>query len=108
MQTRGFFRWSPRVEDPATGDKPTDERMREFFQIGGNALGEPRGAIDKLSLYRIEFVIDADENDKKSKEDFVCVYDRQRAPDDMTWRFTPDLSECDPPDGFDLESLRRD
>jgi hypothetical protein len=108
VQTRAFFRWSPRVEDPATGETPEDTRMRDFFQVGGNALGEPRGAIDKRSLYRIEFVIDADENDRKSKDDFVCVYDRERAPDEMTWQFMPDLCECDVPDGFDLDALCRD
>jgi hypothetical protein len=105
VQTRVFFRWSPRVEDSATGDTPVDERVPEKFQIGGNALGEPRGAIDKLSLYRIEFVIDADDNGETSNEDFVCLYDRKRAPDEMEWKFTPDLGDCDVPDGFDLNSF---
>jgi hypothetical protein len=104
-QTRVFFRWSPRVEDPATGDTPVDMRAPTAFQVGGNALGEPRGAIDKRSLYRIEVVIDVDDNSKLSNEDFVCVYDRQRAPDEMTWAFTPDLDECDAPDGFSLDSF---
>ena len=30
------------------------------FQMGGNALGEPRGPIDTGSDYEIEFIIDAD------------------------------------------------
>jgi hypothetical protein len=105
VQTRAFFRWSPRVEDPATGERPADMRVPEKFQVGGNALGEPRGAIDKLSLYRIEFVIDADDNGRTSNEDFVCLYDRKRAPDEMTWMFTPDLADCDAPDGFALDSF---
>lgn len=105
VQTRVFFRWSPRVEDSATGDTPVDMRVPEKFQVGGNALGEPRGAIDKLSLYRIEFVIDADDDGETSNEDFVCLYDRQRAPDEMEWKFTPDLGDCDVPAGFDLDSF---
>lgn len=113
VQTRAFYRWSPRVEDPATGETPDDMRFLGApdpanpprFQVGGNALGEPRGAIDKLSLYRIEFVIDVDDNGKSSSEDFICLYDRQRAPDEMNWEFTPDLTDCDTPDGFSLDSF---
>jgi hypothetical protein len=105
VQTRVFFRWSPRVEDPATGETPKDLRFPMRFQVGGNAIDEPRGAIDKLSLYRIEFVIDADDDGEASNEDFVCLYDRQRAPDEMTWAFEPNLDDCDAPSGFALSSF---
>jgi hypothetical protein len=75
------------------------------FQVGGNALGEARGAIDKLSLYHIRFVIDVDDNGRLSGEDFVCDY-QERAPDQMDWMFVPNLDECDPGDtAFDPETV---
>src|SRR5690349_20109574 len=36
VQTRVFYRWSPRVEDAATGKTPTDMRFPDKFQVGGN------------------------------------------------------------------------
>jgi len=101
VQTRAFFRWSPLVAPSRGADAPEQRDPPTKFQVGGNALGEPRGAIDTLSLYRIVFVIDVDETGDLSRADFVCTYDRQQAPDAMTWDFTPDLSECDAPNGFD-------
>ena len=101
VQTRAFYRWSPLVALSPGEDAPDQREPPEKLQVGGNALGEPRGAIDTLSLYRIEFVIDVDEDGKRSRGDYVCNYDRQRAPDAMTWEFTPDLSQCDAPNGFD-------
>ena len=100
LQTRAYFRWSPLVP-PAKGEDAPEQRVPPtHFQVGGNALGEPRGAIDQLSFYRIEFVIDVDQNGKRSRGDFVCSF-RERAPDDMTWKLPLDLGECDAPSGFD-------
>lgn len=101
VQTRAYFEWSPQVEDPATGEAPAQRMIPNTFQVGGNALGEPRGAIDKRSLYNIHFVIDADQDGEISREDFVCLFDRERAPDSMDWMYEPDLSVCDAGDGFD-------
>jgi hypothetical protein len=96
VQTRAFFRWAPLVDVD-----PDDQRAPPtHFQVGGNALGEPRGAIDTLSTYRIEFVIDVDDDGVRTPDDFFCTY-TERAPDDMTWTFVPDLSQCDEPDDFD-------
>jgi hypothetical protein len=100
LQTRAYYRWAPLVAPTAGEDVPEQRDPPEKLQVGGNALGEPRGAIDTLSLYRIEFVIDVDETGDLSNADFVCS-ERARAPDAMTWEFTPDLSECDAPNGFD-------
>ena len=105
VQTRAFFRWSPHVEDPATGETPPQRTPPMQFQVGGNVLGEPRGAIDKGSLYNVEFVIDVDGDGEVGGEDFVCSFDRERAPDTMTWAFEPDLSVCDSPDGFNPETF---
>jgi hypothetical protein len=101
VQTRAFYRWSPLVS-PARGAEVPDQRPPpEKLQVGGNALGEPRGAIDKGSFYRIEFVIDVDETGDLSNADFICSYDQQQAPDAMTWEFMPDLEQCDAPQDFD-------
>jgi len=108
VQTRAFFRWSPRVEDPATGETPPQRLPTNgMFQVGGNVIGESRGAIDKGSLYNIEFVIDVDDDGEVTGEDFVCLFERERAPDSMTWAFEPDLSVCDFPDGFDPRTFER-
>lgn len=101
VQTRAFYRWSPLVAPARGQDVPAQREPPEKFQVGGNALGEPRGAIDTLSFYRIEFVIDVDETDDLSRADYVCNYNRQQAPDAMVWEFTPDLSQCDAPADFD-------
>lgn len=98
-QTRAFYRWSPHV-DPADGTIPRSTPTA--FQVGGNALDEPRGPIDTRSLYKIEFVIDVDEDDKSSAGDFTCTYDREMAPDDATWEFEPNLENCDAPNDFVL------
>lgn len=100
VQTRAFYRWSPLVAPARGEDVPEQRDPPEKFQVGGNALGEPRGAIDTLSLYRIEFVIDVDQTGDLSNADFVCS-EREQAPDAMVWEFTPDLSECDAPNDFD-------
>jgi len=105
VQTRAYFRWSPLVAPVRGADVPPQRIVPTQFQVGGNALGEPRGAIDKRSFYRIEFVIDVDGNGELSNRDYVCSYERQQAPDEMTWVFTPDLSECDAPSGFDPETF---
>lgn len=86
------------------------------FQMGGNALGEPRGPIDTGADYEIELIIDADcpatdascvegtpEHELGSRDDFVCTY-RETAPSLGIWEFTPDISAasgfCDFPDAF--------
>jgi hypothetical protein len=86
------------------------------FQMGGNALGEPRGPIDTGSDYEIEFIIDADcpvtdagcmdgdpEHELGSRNDFVCTY-TAAAPSTGTWEFMPDITVttgfCDYPEGF--------
>ncbi len=46
-QTRVFYRWAPHV-DPTDGTIPRPTPT--FLQVGGNALDEPRGAIDTRSL----------------------------------------------------------
>jgi hypothetical protein len=97
LQTRAFFRWTPRVE--VGGEAPTQRLPTDgAFQMGGNALGERRGAIDQLALYRIEFVIDLDDDGEKSGADFVCSFEREQAPDASTWVYVPDFSQCDPGD----------
>jgi hypothetical protein len=101
VQTRAFFRWSPLVSPAKGEDAPPQREPPTKLQVGGNALGEPRGAIDTLSLYRIEFVIDVDHSGDLSRADFICNYERQRAPDAMVWEFVPDLAQCDAPAGFD-------
>ena len=108
VQTRAFYRWSPLVplegeDEDALKQRPPPEKL----QVGGNALGEPRGAIDTLSLYRIEFVIDVDKDGNLSRGDFICNYERQRAPDAMVWEFVPDLSQCDAPADFDPLTVER-
>lgn len=105
LQTRAFFRWAPHVD---IGDGEPQQRLPKDgnFQIGGNALGERRGAIDQLSRYRIEFVIDVDQDGEPSRSDYVCSFERQRAPDAAEWLFEPDLSRCDPPDDFDPATFR--
>jgi len=97
LQTRAFFRWAPRV---AVGDEEPTQRLpvEGTFQVGGNALGKRRGAIDQLSFYRIEFVIDVNKDGEKSGGDFVCSFEREQAPDSNMWAFTPDFSQCDPGD----------
>lgn len=104
-QTRAFFRWSPHV--PNGEDEQPLRTAPAFFQVGGNALDEPRGAIDQLSLYHIELVVDVDEDGEKSRGDFVCSFERQRAPDSPMWEFMPDLTLCDAPSGFDPIRFRR-
>ncbi len=108
VQARAYYRWSPLVA-PARGIEVPEQRDPPAkFQVGGNALGEPRGAIDTLSFYEVQFVIDVDESGDRSGPDFVCTF-RQQAPDAMTWMFelprdddgVLDLSMCDDPDGFD-------
>ena len=101
VQTRAHYRWAPFVEPAEGAGAPEPREPPESFQVGGNALGEPRGAIDKLSFYRIEFVIDVDQTGDRSAADFVCSYERQQAPDEMTWTFVPDLGQCDAPADFD-------
>jgi hypothetical protein len=102
-QTRAYFRWAPTVSPGGNEPPPPPRSPPEAFEVGGNALGEPRGAIDTLSFYRIEFVIDVDATGDLSGGDYVCQYARRQAPDAMVWEFVPDLSLCDPPDGFDPE-----
>lgn len=106
VQTRAFYRWAPHVG--IDGDDQPDRMAPAFFQVGGNALGERRGPIDQLALYRIEFVIDVDKDGEKSGADFVCSFEREQAPDANEWEFEPDLSQCDPPDGFDPATFVRD
>ena len=82
---------------------PQVERVTAF-QMGGNALGEPRGPIDTGADYEIEFTIDADQDGVLgTRNDFTCTY-RSAAPSLGVWEFTPDLSIaagfCDYPDGF--------
>lgn len=101
VQTRAYFRWTPLVAPAEGADAPEQRDPPDAFQVGGNALGEPRGAVDTLSFYRIEFVIDVDESGDLSHADFICNYPRQQAPDAQTWTFTPDLAQCDAPAGFD-------
>lgn len=102
VQTRVFYRWAPRVALPGSDDVPPQRLPTDgLFQMGGNALGERRGAIDQLSLYRIELVIDLDEDGVRSGGDFVCSFEREQAPDAITWTFRADFSGCDKPDGFD-------
>jgi hypothetical protein len=101
LQTRAYYRWSPLVAPSRGEDVPEQRDPPTHFQVGGNALGEPRGAIDQLSLYRIELVIDVDESGDLSRGDFVCDF-RERAPDAMTWTLPLDLDKCDAPSGFDL------
>ncbi len=107
VQTRAFYRWSPLVA-PGKGQAVPEQRAAPtHLQVGGNALGEPRGAIDTLSLYHIQFVIDVDKSGGLTGGDFVCNYNRQRAPDAMVWTFTPDLSQCDSPAGFDVKAFAK-
>src|ERR1041385_6735964 len=49
VQTRAYFRWSPLVPAAAGFAAPEQRDPPKHFQVGGNALGEPRGAIDSLS-----------------------------------------------------------
>jgi hypothetical protein len=95
VQTRAYFRWSPFVDDEQTRPAPMQ------FQVGGNALGQMRGPIDKRSFYNIEFVIDVDGDGERGNRDYICRYERERAPDTMDWNFEPNLAECDVPSGFD-------
>jgi hypothetical protein len=101
LQTRAYYRYAPYVAPVRGAEVPDQREPPENFQVGGNALGEPRGAIDTLSFYRIEFAIDVDESGDPSPGDFHCNYERQQAPDAMTWVFEPDLGQCDAPSGFD-------
>lgn len=104
LQTRVFYRWAPLVDVTDTQQEAREIPMA--FQVGGNALDEPRGAIDTLSFYNIEFVIDFDDSNDSSAGDFTCTYMKQQAPDDGTWSFVPDLTQCDPPDDFGVLDLR--
>jgi hypothetical protein len=91
LQTRAYYRWSPRVPLPGTDEQPEprlfpseitppedgEDPLPLVFQVGGNALGE----------------------------DFVCDF-RQRAPDTMIWEFTPNIDDCDPGDmDFDPRTI---
>jgi len=105
VQTRAYFRWTPRPIcdlDAGMGSSAPAQ-----FQVGGNALGQLRGPIDKRSFYRIEFVIDVDDDGERGNRDFVCSFEREQAPDSMDWNFEPDVSECDAPSDFDLNDFAR-
>jgi hypothetical protein len=76
------------------------------FQVGGNVLGEMRGAIDAGELYEIHFVIDADDDGEfGSRGDYNCVWMDQAMPsgtgtDPNLWDYVPNLAGCDA-NGFD-------
>lgn len=112
VQTRGYYRWAPFVqvtEDdplPEGDDAPEARKAREgVFRIGG-VLGEKGGTIDQGSFYNIKFVIDVDRSGDLSGDDYVCLFRKQRAPDGVLWRFTPELGGCDSPRDFDLSRFR--
>lgn len=101
---------------------PQVERVTAF-QMGGNALGEPRGPIDIGADYEIELIIDADcpvtdagcvdgdpEHELGSRNDFVCTYVATAPPVGM-WEFMPDISVaagfCDYPEGFNPATFAR-
>jgi len=107
VQTRAFYRWSPQVAPVRGADVPDQRPVPTQFQVGGNALGQARGPIDKRSFYRIEFVIDVDGDGERGNRDFVCSFEREQAPDTMDWEFMPDLDECDAPSGFDPVTFER-
>jgi len=94
------------ARSPVGADSAPEQRdPPATFQVGDNVLGEGRGPIDSLSYYNIELVIDLDESGDLSGADFVCRYKQERAPDAGTWKFKADLSRCDSPAGFDLETF---
>ncbi len=103
-QTRVFYRWSPFVALAPGMQVPTQRTPPTQFQVGGNALGEPRGAIDVGELYEVHFVIDVDhDGELGSAGDYVCQWDDQSMPtsDPGNWFYDPDLAPCDAPSGFD-------
>lgn len=103
-QTRAYYRWSPYVAlAPGMPVPPQRDRPAQF-QVGRNALGEERGAIDQGELYEVHFVIDVDhDGELGSAGDYVCVWEDQQMPnsDPVNWVYAPDLSVCDAPAGFD-------
>ena len=78
------------------------------FQVGGNVLGEARGAIDGGEVYEVHFVIDADDDGQfGTTGDYNCVWDNQAMPTPPptpgVWDFTPPapfMAACDA-NGFD-------
>lgn len=101
VQTRAYFRWTPHVLASVDADGGVGSGRPVQFQVGGNALGQLRGPIDKRSHYNIEFVIDVDGDGERGNRDFVCRFEREQAPDSMDWSFQPNLDECDFPSDFD-------
>lgn len=99
VQTRAYFRWTPR--ELPIADAGVDYTGPLQFQVGGNALGQKRGPIDKRSFYNIEFVIDVNGDGERGNRDYICRYEREQAPDSMDWNFEPKLAECDVPSDFD-------
>jgi len=111
-QARVYYLWHPYVA--LGGVTPTQRTgpTNNYFQVGGNVLSEPRGAIDQGSTYEVHFVIDVDGDgrmDGHDTDDYNCVWMDQavmpRGAD--PWEFDPTnvtrgagLSHCDT-NGFD-------
>lgn len=104
-QTRVYYRWSPFVALAPGMPVPAQRPPPTELKVGGNALGEPRGAIDVGELYEVHFVIDVDHDGHMgSAGDYVCVWENQVMPtggDPTNWMYVPDLRACDAPSGFD-------
>ena len=104
-QTRVYYRWSPFVSLAPGMPVPPQRAVPSQFQVGGNALGEPRGAIDAGELYEVHFVVDVDHDGTMgSAGDYVCQWRNQTMPstgDPANWDYVPDLRACDAPGSFD-------
>lgn len=105
-QTRAYYRWSPLVALSPGMPIPAQRTPPAFFQVGGNVLGEMRGAIDAGEIYEVHFVIDVDDDDEfGGGSDYDCVWMNQAMPtgtgtDPNLWDYVPDLAGCDT-NGFD-------
>ncbi len=108
-QTRVYYRWHPYVAIAGTTPTQRTGPLGDVFQIGGNVLGEHRGAIDQGSMYEVHFVIDVDADgqmDGHDTDDYNCVWMDQTAPGTDPWNFDPTMAggglmaNCDD-NGFD-------
>jgi hypothetical protein len=88
-QTRVYYQWHPFVA--LGGTTPPQRTPPTAFQVGGNVLGESRGAIDSGETYEVHFVIDVNHDGQfggTSGTDYTCVWTDQIAVG-ATWEFDP-------------------